>query len=475
MKQLSAEEHNDYSQISAALHPIIKNEFGEKVYGSWLSKLSFYAFENYEIILSVSSKFLRDWIRREYLHKGGRGNKGINGILTSFSSEIKKVAIIFVAQKQPEVSPTVTENLQSPSVSSISKYDNVFPFGVELNKRYTFKNFIAGDSNKLALKVAKAFCEKSQKNSFIYNQGNPLFFYGGVGLGKTHLSQAIAWHIKDHDISNKILYLSAERFMYQFVKSLQKNDLMDFKQIFRSIDTLIIDDLQFIAGKNGTQEELLCTISELISNKKKIILLCDKHPNNIENIGKKLKSILSGGLVIDFKCPDFKTRYQILRHFNKALLPDKELDKKIISLLAEKINSNVRALEGAVKKLAANHILTGEDVSFENAKEVLNDIIISSEQKCNVEKIQKIVANHFSIKISDLSSKSRIKDIIIPRQIAIYLSKKLTSKNISEIGLKFNKNHSTIIYNIKKSEEALANNQEFKNIVIKLEDKITSK
>ncbi len=302
---------------------------------------------------------------------------------------------------------------------------------------------------------------------------NPLFLYGGVGLGKTHLAQAVAWHIKENNKISKVVYLSAERFMYQFVQSLRNKDIMEFKERFRSIDVLIIDDLQFLAGKEGTQEELFHTLNNLIENNKQVILVCDKSPGDLANIDQKLKSKISSGMIVDFKCPDYETRLEILK--SKSKNSGMNIEAGVLELLAEKINSSIRDLEGALKKLVANNIFTGEIINIENTKNLLKDLFRTNHSSVAIEQVQKKVADYFNIKIVDLKSSSRSRDVARPRQIAMYLARNLTRKSLPDIGREFGgKNHATVIHAIKKVEELMLADSKLAAEIKNLEEQLSS-
>ena len=449
----------------------LKQSFSENIYNQWLSKINLHSFSEHEIILFAPSKFLRDWIRREYIENNSSQSTNIREICLKLYPNLKRISIIHI---EPEISTEkqIIKNESQGNVVSLSKHDNVFSFGIELNPRFTFENFIVGSCNKLATSIAKVIC-KIDESLFNQRDVNPLFLYGGVGLGKTHLAQAIAWHIKENDKSSKVVYISAERFMYQFVKSLRSQNILDFKEQFRSIDILIIDDLQFISGKDGTQEELFNTLNNLIENNKKIILVCDKSPGDLNDISAKLKSKIASGFIADFKCPNYETRLEILK--SKSSQFDFEIKNEILELIAGKINSNIRDLEGALKKITANYIFTGEEITIKNTKELLKDLFRTNHNETTIEKIQKIVAVNFEIKISDLKSNSRLRQFARPRQIAMYLSKNLTDKNLPEIGREFGgKNHATVIHAIKKVEELMENDAKFSVTLKNLEEKISN-
>ncbi len=468
----SSTQINNTKAIWHSVSCAIRTSFGEEIYNKWLNKIELHSYSNHEVIMSVPSKFLRDWIRREYLNKNLSKQSNLSDIWLKYNPDLKKISIIYIEPKttKTEDKVQILQNKPQDNVISISKHDNVFSFGIELNPKFTFNNFIVGSCNKLANSIAKVIA-KVEESLFSSQEINPLFLYGGVGLGKTHLAQAIAWHVKEHDKSSKVVYISAERFMHQFVKSLRSQDILNFKEQFRSIDILIIDDLQFISGKDGTQEELLNTLSNLIENNKKIVLVCDKSPGDLNDISTKLKSKIASGFIADFKCPNYETRLEILK--SKAKSFNFEIKIEILELLANKINSNIRDLEGALRKITANYIFTGEEISLKSTKELLKDLFRTNHNETTIEKIQKITANHFDIKISDLKSNSRLREFARPRQIAMYLAKNLTDKNLPEVGREFGgKNHATVIHAIKKTEELIENNPKFAASLKSLEEKI---
>ncbi|MDA0901830.1 MAG: chromosomal replication initiator protein DnaA [Proteobacteria bacterium] len=439
-----------WQRISA----LLKQEFGDEIYDRWFAKLQLFSASKQEIVIGAPSKFLRDWIKREYLNSGSQSGKGVKQILLEDNPSLQDISIIYSKAEEESENSSNIESELNQNVVSISKHDNIFALGVDLNPKFTFENFVVGNCNKLAYKAAQIVAGAEENADFSAAEISPLFLYGGVGLGKTHLAQSVAWHIKNNDKSSKVIYLTAERFMYQFVQSLRNKDIMDFKERFRAIDVLIIDDLQFVAGKEGTQKELLHSLSSLIADNKRVILVCDKSPGDMSAMDEKLKSRISGGMVIDFKCPDYETRLEILKAKSKSL--NIEIDEQILDLMATKINSSVRDLEGALKKMVANHMFTGEEISLHNAKNLLKDLFRTNYNSVTIELIQKLVAEYFSIKIADLKSNVRSRDVARPRQIAMYLAKKLTSKSLPDIGKEFGgKNHATIIHAVKKVEELI--------------------
>ncbi|MCE3254575.1 MAG: chromosomal replication initiation protein [Rickettsiaceae bacterium] len=445
------------------LYLALEAEFGKEIFGKWLSKLELYSLSDHEIIASVPSKFLRDWIKREYLEK-------IKTIWLKLIPTLHKFSIICIepAAEIKEIAVKADEN----KIVNLSKYDNVFSFGTDLNPKFTFENFAVGKCNQLAFKAAQVIAGE-QNQTIAASDVNPLFLYGGVGMGKTHLGQAIAWHIKNHDKKSKAVYLSAERFMHQFVQSIRNKDVVEFKEKFRSIDLLIIDDLQFIIGKEGTQEELLYTISSLVEDNKKVVLICDRSPGDLNNIGDKLKSRMSAGMVIDFKCPDYETRLEILKLKAKTIEP--AIAPEVLELLASKINSSIRDLEGALKKLVVNQVLTGEAISLQAAETLLQDLFRTTSNVITIEDIKKTIADFFAINIKDLSSNCRSRKVARPRQVAMYLSKILTTKSLPDIGNAFGgKNHATVIHAVKTIKKMMEQDADFANNIKNIENKISS-
>ena len=449
-------------------------QFGKEIFDKWLSKLELYSLSEYEMIMSISSKFLRDWIKREYLENG------IKQLALSELPNLKKVSIIHIEKEETiQVSNNQNPNAikqTGSSVVNLSKYDNVFAIGTDLNPKFTFENFIAGKSNQLVFQAAKIMAGEENQTISV-NDINPLFLYGPVGLGKTHLGQAIAWSCKENNKKSKAVYLSAERFMHQFVQSIRNKDVVEFKEKFRSIDLLIIDDLQFITGKEGTQEQLLYTISSLVEDGKKVVLICDRSPGDLNNIGDKLKSRMSAGMVANFKCPDYETRLEILKLKSKSLAKnlETEIALEVLQLLASKINSSVRDLEGALKKLVANQVFTGDKINLDSTNALLQDLFRTNGNIITIGDIKKQVANHFAISLKDLESSDRSRKFARPRQIAMYLCKSLTSKSLPDIGAAFGgKNHATVIHAVKTVEKLIISDADFANQIRAVEDKMPS-
>jgi chromosomal replication initiator protein len=281
---------------------------------------------------------------------------------------------------------------------------------------------------------------------------NPLFLYGGVGLGKTHLMHAIAWHIRSSAPQRRVIYLSAEKFMYQFIRALRFKDTMAFKEQFRSVDVLMIDDVQFISGKDSTQEEFFHTFNALVDQNRQIVISADKSPSDLEGMEERLKSRLGWGLVADLHPTSYELRLGILQA--KAEQRRAQIPAKVLEFLAHKITSNVRELEGALNRIAAHAQLVGREVTLESAQEVLHDLLRANDRRVTIDEIQKRVAEHYNIRLSDMHSARRSRAVARPRQVAMYLAKQLTPRSLPEIGRKFGgRDHTTVMHAVRKIEE----------------------
>ncbi len=458
-------QENQKQSFQDKLLTIFANEFGADNFDKWLSNLELILQNEAEIILSAPSKFVRDWVIREFVE-----NKKLLKATQKILPKLKKLSVVYVP-KEPNIA---AENAAKSSgkISNLSKYDNVFAFGTELNPRFTFENFISAKYNKLATSMAKIAAGIDVQIN-LFNDKIPLFIHGSFGVGKTHLAQAIAWQIKDFDKTKKVVYLSAEKFMYHFVQSLRSNDIMNFKSKMRSIDALIVDDVQFIAGKDSTQQEFMNCFNALVEENKQVVLVCDRCPSNLENIDEKLKSRISGGMIVNFKKPDFVDRLEILK--TKASLHNEVFSEDVLHFIADKITSSVRDLEGAIKKLIAAKIFEEREINIESAKTLLKAYFNSTKSKAaTIEKIQKAVAEFYEIKLSDLTSSSRLRSFARPRQIAMYLAKKLTQESLPKIGREFGgKNHATVIHSVKLIESLIAKDESLLKAVKSLEEKLS--
>jgi len=455
---------NDWLNI----RELFQKEFGNEVYSSWLSKLNLISYNGYELVMSVETSFIKEWITKEFLNGKKRKvngeyiwvKKGIKQLLLD-RFNIKSVEIIVDSTIKSKV-PPYTEN-----IVSISEHNNVYTIGTELNSLYTFQNYVVGNSNKLAYSVAKAMINDEKLGFDI----NPLFLYSEVGLGKTHLMQAMAWEFKEKFKDKNVVYLSAEKFMYLFVQSLQNKDIDKFKDRFRNIDVLLIDDIQFIAGKEGTQKEFFYTFNTLIGENKKIIMACNKSPDSMENIDNQLKSRMSSGIVVDILKPDYEMRLELAR--KKAEVLGLNCGAEIFDYIADNIKTTGRDIEGAIKKLLVHQKFVDSNITIDVANSVLKDVLVANRNRITVEKIQQITANYYKITKLDLLSNKRDRKFSLPRQVAFYLTRKITKKSFPEIGREFgNKNHATVMFACKKIETEIQKNIELCETISKIENSL---
>ena len=334
---------------------------------------------------------------------------------------------------------------------------------MKVNSHFTFENFVVGQSNQMPFAASKRICEK---NSLIYN---PLYIHGEVGMGKTHLLSAIAIDMKKNFPNLKIVLMSAERFMYQFIKAIRLKETIKFKDQFRSIDILMIDDIQFIGGKGSTQEEFFYTFNDLISQGKQIIISSNKSPVDLLSLDERLKSRLSGGLVVDFLPTNYELRLEILKKKIEVLNINIPID--VIQFIASKIVNNIRELEGALNRIWANYELSGKKINIENTSNLLSDLISLREKTISIDSIQKKVSSYYNLSFPDMTSSRRSINIARPRQIAMFLSKELTSYSYPEIGKAFGgRDHTTVIHAVKKIMSMLEIDQKLKKQIFELKE-----
>ncbi|NIZ14336.1 chromosomal replication initiator protein DnaA [Phaeobacter sp. HF9A] len=320
-----------------------------------------------------------------------------------------------------------------------------------LDARFTFDSFVVGKPNELAHAAARRVAEGGPVTF------NPLVLYGGVGLGKTHLMHAIAWELKERNPDLNVLYLSAEQFMYRFVQALRERKMMDFKHLFRSVDVLMVDDVQFIAGKDSTQEEFFHTFNALVDQNKQIIISADRAPGEIKDLEDRVKSRLQCGLVVDLHPTDYELRLGILQtkvQQNRKTYPDLQIADGVLELLAHRISTNVRVLEGALTRLFAFASLVGREIDMDLTQDCLADVLRASERKITVEEIQRKVSEYYNIRMSDIIGPKRLRSYARPRQVAMYLCKQLTSRSLPEIGRRFGgRDHTTVMHGVRRIEE----------------------
>lgn len=430
----------------------LKAQYGEAVFKSWLKPISFIGQENGKLMLAVPTRFMREWIVSHYGDDIER--------LWQENHQVAQLSLEIIVQQPTAKTARPEDNSKVITASNWTQpqqTDNLEHLGAPLDPRYTFDNFVVGKPNELAHAAARRVAEADK----VVPGCNPLFLYGGVGLGKTHLMHAIAWHIGRNNPERKVMYLSAEKFMYQFIRALRFREAMSFKEQFRSVDVLMIDDVQFISGKDSTQEEFFHTFNALIDQNKQLIISGDRSPSDLEGMEERVRSRLGWGLVADIHSTTYELRLGILQS-KVEQMQDANVPPQVMEFLAHKISSNVRELEGALNRIVAHSTLIGQPISTDMAQDVLRDLLRSYDRRITIEDIQKKVAGHFSIKVSDMHSARRSRSVARPRQIAMYLSKKLTSKSLPEIGRKFGgKDHTTVMHAVKRVDELMKADNEF--------------
>ena len=438
----------------------MKEKFGKDIYESWLRKISFVEEFNNYILLSVTTRFIRDWVTSRYLDQ-------ILSIVRSYKSEINRIELS-VNEEQNNYEDKKTEyNTQNNVINNVSFIkDHVFHYNrIDPNKN--FDNFISGSSNTLAL-------EASKKVSYKTSHYNPLYIYGGVGMGKTHLLNAIGLKLKE---DNKVMLISAERFMYQFVKSIKSNEMVKFKDYFRNADVFLIDDIQFMNGKEAMQEEFFHTFNALLDKGSQIIISGDRPPNKLTRIQERIKSRFAGGLVIDIQPPDFDLRLKIikskteeLKNYNSNQL---NITEEIQFFLSKEIKNSIRELVGALNRIVSFSRIYNKTPNLSETKIILKDLLNYSENKVTVDLIQSLVCKFFKISKTEMLSSRRSRYLVRPRQTAIYLTKLLTTKSLPEIGRDFsNRDHTTVIHSIKTVEKLKKSDNQLCNSIDTLKNQI---
>ena len=419
----------------------LKKSIGENNFNNWLSPISFSYVDEDVAVFTVPTNFLGNYVSQNW-------GELITGQISSESDKINRIRF----EVDPDLNNFRETQPSPPAHISIQK-DNELA-GAQLDKRFTFDAFVVGKPNELAHAAARRVAEGGDV-SF-----NPLFLYGGVGLGKTHLMHAIAWELSNRRPDINVLYLSAEQFMYRFVQALRERKMMDFKQLFRSVDILMVDDVQFIAGKGSTQEEFFHTFNALVDQNKQIIISGDRAPGEIKDLEDRIKSRLQSGLVVDLHPTDYELRLGILQskvERQKQQYPELSIDNNVLEFLALRISTNVRVLEGALTRLFAFASLIGRHITLEVAQDCLADVLRASERKITVEEIQRKVSEHYNIRLSDMIGPKRLRTYARPRQIAMFLSKQLTSRSLPEIGRRFGgRDHTTVMHGVRRIEDLRA-------------------
>ena len=433
----------------------LEQSVGANNYRNWIAPLEFADLEDGVARFIVPTNFMGNWVQRNF------GDQ----ILKQFVSDGAKVSRLeFVVPKAQATGraapPPANGNSRpaAPASAALSTGNGGELPGAPLDKRFTFDNFVVGKPNELAHAAARRVAEGGPVTF------NPLFLYGGVGLGKTHLMHAIAHEMTARRPDLRVLYLSAEQFMYRFVQALRDKQMMDFKHMFRSVDVLMVDDVQFIAGKDSTQEEFFHTFNALVDQNKQIIISADRAPGDIKDLEERIKSRLQCGLVVDLHPTDYELRLGVLQSKvaqNAGAFPDMRLAPGVLEFLAHRITTNVRVLEGALMRLFAFGSLVGKEITLEAAQDCLADVLKQSDRKVTVEEIQRKVAEHYGIRLSDMIGPKRLRSIARPRQVAMKLSKDLTTRSYPDIGKRFGgRDHSTVMHGVKKIEELVGSDHQ---------------
>ncbi len=440
----------------------MREKFGKDIYDSWLRKIKFEEEFNNYILLSVPTRFIRDWITSRYIDQ-------ILQLVKSLRKEINRIEItidenISYEQKNQISKSNSFDNYEKNNVSFIK--DFFFQYNrIDPNKN--FDNFITGTSNKIAY-------EASIKVTEVGSHYNPLYIYGGVGMGKTHLLNSIGTKLKE---TKKVMFISAERFMYQFVKSIKSNEMVKFKDYFRNAEAFLIDDIQFMNGKEAMQEEFFHTFNALLDKDSQIIISADRPPNKLNRIQERIKSRFSGGLVVDIQQPDYELRYKIIKlkseelrkYYSNQFIISDEIQK----FLSAEIKSSIRELVGALNRIVSFSRVYNKVPNLSETKIVLKDLLNISENKVTIDIIQSLVCKFFKISKTEMLSSRRSRYLVRPRQTAIYLTKILTSKSLPEIGREFaNRDHTTVIHSIKTIENLKKNDLELCNSIDNLKNQI---
>ena len=443
----------NWDEVKAGL----EKNFGSEIYKSWLKDISLLKEFNDYIILGVPTRFFRDWIVSRYLDK-------ILEQVKIFKKTLNRIEFKITDEIKMSVS---NENLKYDEINKITEIkDSILNYN-RLNPNLNFENFIQGSSNEVALSYSKKVCEQVSRY-------NPLYIYGSVGLGKTHLLNAIGLKLQSN---NNVMFISAERFMYHFIKSIKKNDMVNFKDFFRKSSVFIIDDIQFIRGKESLQEEFFHTFNSLIDKGSQIIISADRSPTKLDRVQERIKSRLSGGLIVDIDTPDLELKNKIIRQriidIQSQFKESISISEEVLSFLANECKSSIRELIGVLNRVIAFSRIHKRDLNVSDCKNILKDVF-NQTKIITVDKIQAIVSNFYNIPLNEMLSQRRSRPLARPRQVAMYLAKKMTTRSLPEIGRRFaNRDHTTVIHAVKtitrlseKDEEMKKNINQIKNILL---------
>src|SRR5688500_14417881 len=417
---------------------------------TWFKPTSFVADGGSSITVRVPNGLFKDWLTKHY-----------SVVLSEALAEVRRpdASLVFVAEGAPIPAPIPADTPPAEAEPTAEPAAAVTSGG--LNPRYTFDTFIVGSSNQFAHAACRAVAEAPSRSY------NPLFIYGGVGLGKTHLMHAIGQYVLQHDAAMTLTYISSERFMNEMINALRYDRILDFRERYRSVDILLVDDIQFVSGKEGTQTEFFHTFNALYDAQKQIVLSSDRPPHEIPALEERLRSRFEWGLIADIQAPDIETKVAILKR--KAEAEGIPVPDSVAMYIAGRIKSNIRELEGSLIRLIAYASLTGREISLELTQEVLRNMIDTDVKAVTIESIQKFVADYYQLKVTELKSRNNSKSVAMPRQVAMYLCKSLTHASLPEIGRSFGgKHHSTVIHSIRKVESLRKSDQDFNNLIANL-------
>jgi chromosomal replication initiator protein len=429
----------------------IETKVNRHSFYTWFRPTSFVAEDRLSVTVRVPNPLFKDWLTKHYA-----------GVIAEAMTEVQRpnLALNFVADPQADIAmiPLSLDEAAALESGPPAAVPAPLPGPAGLNPRYTFDTFIVGSSNQFAHAACRAVAEAPSRSY------NPLFIYGGVGLGKTHLMHAVGQYVLQHDRNLKLTYISSERFMNEMINAVRYDRVLDFRERYRSVDVLLVDDIQFLAGKEGTQTEFFHTFNALYDSQKQIVLSSDCPPHEIPALEERLRSRFEWGLTADIQSPDLETRVAILK--KKAETEAVPLADNVAMYIAGKIKSNIRELEGSLIRLIAFASLTGQEISLPLAQDVLKNILDHEEKAVTIEAIQKFVADYYNLKMLDLKSRNNSKSVAMPRQIAMYLCKSLTHASLPEIGRSFGgKHHSTVIHSIRKVEDLRKKDGDFNTLI----------
>jgi chromosomal replication initiator protein len=466
------------AEVWARIRGRLRDEVGEVEYKSWLRQMTLSSLQGEEVVVLLPTRFLRDWVRGHY---GDR----LRALWQAEIPAIRRIEFRVTPEPRAEARAPATAAVAEPAPATVAPRLAELPeaglaeplgrpapapepraaerggdWTAPLDPRFTFDSFVVGKPNEFAYACARRVAERPASPGF-----NPLFLYGGVGLGKTHLMHAIAWATRERATADgrgpmTVAYMSAEKFMYRFIAALRSQSTMEFKESLRSVDVLLIDDLQFLIGKDNTQEEFFHTFNALVDAGKQIVVSSDKPPSDLAGIEDRLRTRLGCGMVADLHATTYELRISILQA--KASQAGVAVPPKVLEFLAHKIVSNVRELEGALNRLIAHANLFGRAVTLEGAQEVLQDVLRAHDRRVTIEEIQRKVAEHYNIRLSDMSSPRRARNVARPRQVAMYLAKQLTSRSLPEIGRRFGgRDHTTVMHAVSRVAELMQQDNAF--------------